>query len=178
MKTQMKDIKNLEEILVKTVPEIFVYFIVAFLIGNLLEALMPDVKSQGKLALSFEVFTQIFVLIFVFIILSDLYRSKIGLIVFVITTVGVCTNLLKKLDRLGKKTFNRISSSNSCENYEDDVQIYDTKIDKDSKKRYPPVDKHKEDLEENDEEEYEEYEDEEEEEIEEIGATSIRNLKF
>ena len=63
MKTQMKDIKNLEEILVKAVPEIFVYFIVAFLIGNLLEALMPDVKSQGKLALSFEVFTQIFVYI-------------------------------------------------------------------------------------------------------------------
>jgi len=187
------NVKNLEQSLVKAMPDVVTYSIFAFLLGAFLENLMPELKNQQKISLIFEILAQLFVVVFSFVIASNIYSSKVGLIVFLVVIIGTTPTFFKKIDRLSKKMFNcASSSSNSNNQFEDDIQIYSTKTkerdNKDGKNR--PLNKEIE-LAENDidydEENYEESgengengEDGEEEDdvIEPIGSTSIRNLKF
>ena len=167
----LKKVKSIEDTLLKVSPEILVYATVAFFYGSLLEAIFPDIKDQTKVSLMFESLVQLFLIVFLFVILNDVYKSRIGGFVFVLVLIGNIPTFFKKIDLLSKRLFKNVATKNDSidEQVKEETQLYDTK--KTEVKRDDVKAEQYEDYE-------EEEEEEEEEEIEPIGATSIRNLRF
>jgi hypothetical protein len=167
----LKKVKSIEDTLLKVSPEILVYSLVAFFYGALLEAIFPDIKDQTKVSLMFESLVQLFLIVFLFVILNDVYKSRIGGFVFVLVLIGNIPTFFKKIDLLSKRLFKNVATKNNPidEQVKEETQLYDTK--KSEVKRDDVTTEKYEDYE-------EEEEEEEEDEIEPIGATSIRNLRF
>jgi hypothetical protein len=95
--------QRIENVMNRALPDIAIYLILGIGCGIFLEKTMPriDDMSNDGFTLLLEIFIQISILIFAFMLVEARAVGRYGIVVFIIAIVGSQPTLLAKINKLG-----------------------------------------------------------------------------
>tara|TARA_Y100000389_G_scaffold148109_1_gene147141 strand:- start:14522 stop:15028 length:507 start_codon:yes stop_codon:yes gene_type:complete len=100
--------ERVETSLNKALPDIAFYLLFGLITGSLLEHVMPKTDDEkDAVALILEIFAQIALIIFAFMLISSKKGGRHGIIVFILAIVGTQPTLLLKINALREKFFGK-----------------------------------------------------------------------
>ena len=124
--------ENIEASINNAIPNIVYYLILGLLTGYILEFIMPKVDPEkDNIGLFLEIFVQITLIVFAFMMISSKGGTRNGIIVFILAIIGSQPSLCNKIHLLGTDLIGKPVTENK-ENYQD-KNIKDEKNNKSDK---------------------------------------------
>ena len=104
---------NVETYMSRALPDIAYYMVSGLVTGTILEAVMPKLDDEkDNIALFLEIFAQIALIVFTFMLVNSKAGGRNGFIVYVLVLVGCQPSLFEKIEAFRKGV---VGSSNTEE---------------------------------------------------------------
>lgn len=98
--------QRIETALSRALPDVAFYLVCGLTTGSILEYIMPyNEKNKDSIALVLEIFAQIALLVFSFMLIHTKGGGRNGLIVYILSIIGTQPTLFDKINTLREKVF-------------------------------------------------------------------------
>lgn len=98
--------QRIETVLSRALPDVAFYLVCGLTTGSILEYIMPyNEEDKDSVALILEVFAQIALLVFSFMLIHTKGGGRNGLIVYILSIIGTQPTLFDKINSLREKVF-------------------------------------------------------------------------
>ena len=98
--------QRIETALSRALPDVAFYLVCGLMTGSTLEYIMPSNEiDKDSIALFLEIFAQVALLVFSFMLIHTKCGGRNGLIVYIVCIIGTQPTLLDKINSLREKVF-------------------------------------------------------------------------
>lgn len=122
---------NIETSMSNALPDIAYYMLAGLVCGVVLEAVMPAFdEEKDSVALFLEIFAQITLVVFAFMLINSKCGGRNGIIVFILILVGCQPSLFQKINALQRNVFGPKDESKQTSEIEATEALGATSIEK------------------------------------------------